>query len=162
MEEKELEKVEEQPAEEVKAEEPKAEESKASKKVADVEEKSSKVADKFGGKNVSGNRAALIAFIFAAISLSAVAGVSFIYGSQDWIQYLVAFIVSIFLLPLPIIGLGFGAKGRNADKNPFKVFGKIAKPVNIVCLILIALNVLVYLGLWLGFLIKEIVEKAGI
>ena len=152
MEEKELEKVEEQPAEE----------SKASKTVADVEEKSSMVADKFGGKNVSGNRAALIAFIFAAISLSVAAGVSFIYGSQDWIQYLVAFIISLLCLPLPIIGLGFGAKGRNADKNPFKVFGKIAKPVNIVCLIVIALNTLIYLGLWIGFLIKEIVEKAGI
>lgn len=157
MEEKELEKVEEQPAEE-----PKAEESEASKKIADVEEKSSKVADKFGGKNVSGNRAALIAFIFAAVSLSVAAGVSFIYGSQDWIQYLVAFIISLLCLPLPIIGLGFGKKGKNADKNPFKVFGKIAKPVNIVCLIVIALNVLIYLGLFLGFLIKEIVEKAGI
>lgn len=158
MEEKELEKVEEQQP----VEEPKAEESKASKAVADVEEKSSKVADKFGGKNVSGNRAALIAFIFAALSLSAAGGVSFIYNSQDWIQYLVAFIVSLFLLPLPIIGLGFGAKGRNADKNPFKVFGKIAKPVNIVCLILISIHILVYLGLWIGFLIKEIIEKAGI
>lgn len=157
MEEKELEKVEEQPVEEEKAEE-----SKASKTVADVEEKSSKVADKFGGKNVSGNRAALIAFIFAALSLSAAGGVAFIYGSQDWVQYLVAFIISLLCLPLPIIGLGFGAKGRNADKNPFKVFGKIAKPVNIVCLIVIALNVLIYLGLFLGFLIKEIVEKAGI
>ena len=152
MEEKELEKVEEQPAEE----------SKACKTVADVEEKSSMVADKFGGKNVSGNRAALIAFIFAVVSLSAAGGVSFIYGSQDWVKYLVAFIISLLCLPLPIIGLGFGKKGRNADKNPFKVFGKIAKPVNIVCLIVIALNTLIYLGLWIGFLIKEIVEKAGI
>ena len=152
MEEKELEKVEE----------PKAEESKAGKKVADVEEKSTKLADKLGGKNVFGNKAALIAFIFAVVSLSAAAGVSFIYGSQDWVKYLVAFIVSLVLLPLPIIGLGFGKKGRDADKNPFKVFGKIAKPVNIVCLIVIALSALVYLGLWIGFLIKEIVEKAGI
>ena len=60
-----------------------------------VDEKSNALADKFGGKNVGHNSAAIVALAFAVVAVSMLSYFTFHFFRWDWVSYLVAFIICL-------------------------------------------------------------------
>lgn len=100
------------------------------------------------------NTLAILAFVFACVSFTFVNTSTGFYGYGNWITYLVLFILSVVILPLPLVGLIFANKSLMTFlRNPYRVFARIARILNILTLTFIAVNTFVYLILFICFLI---------
>lgn len=103
-----------------------------------------------------GNILAIISFVFACISLTFVNVTFAFYAGQNWVIYLVLLVLNVFVLPLPIVGLVFANKSIKLSRIPYRVFARIAKPINLVSLVFIVVDVFVYLILFIAFLIASL------
>ncbi len=103
-----------------------------------------------------GNILAIISFVFACISLTFVNVTFAFYAGQNWVIYLVLLILNVFVLPLPVVGLVFANKSIQLSRIPYRVFARIAKPINLVSLVFISVDVFVYFILFVTFLIASL------